>query len=137
MSDFRARILSHLFFQSAGTFDDMEETKGTNYERTRASSGVGAKGVASRFENMARAGEEEAKRRADEERQKREARERSEREKQERDEKARQQQYEEQEKLAREAEAATAPEPAARDSGEPVSWGNERVRWEEKWCMRL
>ena len=70
----------------------MQETSGTNYQRTRASSGTagGAKNMASRFESMAKAGEEEARQRADEERQRRQAREQAEREKNAREEERRQ-----------------------------------------------
>ena len=78
--------------QSAGTFEDMQETSGTNYQRTRASSGTagGAKNMASRFNAMAKAGEEEARQRAEEERQRRQAREQAEREKNAREEERRQ-----------------------------------------------
>ena len=63
---------------------------------------VGARNMASRFENMAKAGEEEAAKRREEEKSKREAREKAEREKQEKA---------EQERLARlaEQEAQRAP----------------------------
>ena len=70
----------------------MQETSGTNYQRTRASSGTGggAKNMASRFNAMAKAGEEEARQRAEEERQRRQAREQAEREKNAREEERRQ-----------------------------------------------
>lgn len=83
--------------------------------------GVGVRGVASRFENVAKAGEEEAKKRADDERQKREAREKSERERWAKEEKERQEQYKKQEdeEAAREA-AAAPPQAPARQSYQQV-----------------
>ncbi|VDH93192.1 cortactin [Mytilus galloprovincialis] len=61
--------------QSAGGYGDMQGAS-TTYQKTRAnSSSDGAKNLRSKFENMAKAGEEESKKRSEEEKARRKARE--------------------------------------------------------------
>ncbi|XP_062615355.1 src substrate cortactin-like [Saccostrea cucullata] len=99
--------------KSAGSYNDMQGVS-SSYTRTQAdSSSEGAKNIKARFENMAKSGEEEAKKRAEEERKRREAREEREREEQRRqqEERLNKERWEEEQRAASQPEPEPEPEP--------------------------
>merc|ERR1719239_740239 len=110
---------------TAGSYNDMGSN--TGYQKTVAQgSSEGSKNLRARFEQMAKGGEEEARKKAMEERQKREAKDKADREEQERQKQerlSRDRAAEEEERKACEAAQPPrepSPEPVRQPSPEPV-----------------